>query len=421
MDVQTVEQLIPLEEVQRVVLTSCHALDPIEIKLSSSLGFVLASDVRVPEDLPSFANTAMDGYAVRAEDTAGAPVELRVLGVVAAGTAPAHEVVRGTSVQIMTGAPMPAGADAIAIVERTQPGSSPETVRILDPVSPGLYVRSAGSDLRRGDLALAAGTVIGPAHVGLLASIGASRVTVHRRPTVGVFSTGDELVSDGAPLGPGQIRDSNRQGLLAALQRDACVGVDLGSFRDDEGAISAALREGVDRCDALLTSGGVSMGEFDFVKVALGKLVDEQGGQIHQFKIAIKPAKPLSFATVATPAGRDVPVFGLPGNPVSSMVSYQVVALPALKRLSGHRSPLARRIPAVAVEDFDRRPDGKLHLLRVVASMGPDGRIVVRSAGGQASHQLAAMAASNALALVPDGPGIAAGGEVQILFTGSLE
>ncbi len=421
MDTRTAEQLTPLEEVQRIVLTSCDALDPIELGLSSSLSFVLASDVRVPEDLPPFANTAMDGYAVRAADTAGAPVELRVVGVLAAGTAPVQAVEAGTTVQIMTGAPIPAGADAIAIVERTEPGSSPGMVRILDPVPPGLYVRSAGSDLRRGELALAAGTVIGPADIGLLASVGASPVTVHRRPNVGVFSTGDELVSDGSPLTAGQIRDSNRLALLAALQRDACIGVDLGSFRDDERAIAAALRDGVERCDVLLTSGGVSMGEFDFVKVALEKLVDELGGQVHQFKIAIKPAKPLSFAMIATPAGRLVPVFGLPGNPVSSMVSYQVVALPALRRLAGHRSPLPHRIPAVAVEDFDRRPDGKLHLLRVVAGMGPDGRIVVRSAGGQASHQLAALAGANALALVPDGPGIAAGDEVQILVTGPLE
>ena len=185
--------------------------------------------------------------------------------------------------------------------------------------------------------------------------------------------------------------------------------------------ISTGLREGVERCDALLTSGGVSMGEFDFVKIALEKLVGEIGGQIHHFKVAIKPAKPLSFAVLATPAGRVIPVFGLPGNPVSSMVSYQVVALPALRKLAGHRSPLPRPIPAVAVEDFERRPDGKLHLLRVVAAMGPDGRIVVRSAGGQASHQLAAMAAANALALVPDGAGVVAGGEVLILLTGSLE
>jgi len=421
MDRNSVEELVSLEAVQRLVLSSCLPLGPIEIGLSDALGFVLAEDVRALEDLPPFANTAMDGYAVRADDTAGAPVELAVIGVLPAGAAPSQAVGPGTAVQIMTGAPMPPGADGIAIVERTEPGSSDSKVRILDQVSPGAYVRPAGSDLHRGDLAVAAGTVIGPAHIGLLASVGATRITVHARPNVGVLSTGDELVGGTVPLELGQIRDSNRQGLLASLQRDGFVGTDLGVRPDDEEAISAGIREGVERCDALLTSGGVSMGEFDFVKVALERLVAEVGGQVHQFKLAIKPAKPLSFAAVATPGGRSVPVFGLPGNPVSSMVSYQVVALPALRKLAGHHSPLPRRIPAVAADDLERRPDGKLHLLRVIAAMGADGHIIVRSAGGQGSHQLAALAASNALALVPNGPGVTTGADVQILLTGPLE
>jgi molybdenum cofactor synthesis domain-containing protein len=228
-------------------------------------------------------------------------------------------------------------------------------------------------------------------------------------------------VSGTVPLELGQIRDSNRQGLLAALQRDGFVGIDLGVRRDDEEAISTGIREGAERCDALLTTGGVSMGEFDFVKVALEALVAEVGGQSHQFRVAIKPAKPLSFAAVAAAGGRLVPVFGLPGNPVSSMVSYQVVALPALRKLAGHRSPLPRQIPAVAADDFERRPDGKLHLLRVIAAMGADGRIIVRSAGKQGSHQLAALAAANALALIPDGVGVTTGSEVRILLTGPLE
>jgi len=421
MDRDTVEELVALEDVQRVVLDSCPPLGPIEIGLSDALGFVLAEDVHASGDLPPFANTAMDGYALRADDTRTAPVELSVIGVLPAGTAPTQAVEPGTAVQIMTGAPIPPGADGIAIVERTEPGSSDGRIRVLDQVSPGAYVRSAGSDLRRGDLAVAAGTVIGPAHVGLLASVDATRVTVHARPSVGVLSTGDELVGGTVPLELGQIRDSNRQGLLAALQRDGFVGVDLGVRRDDEAAISAGIREGVDHCDALLTSGGVSMGEFDFVKVALETLVAELGGRAHQFKVAIKPAKPLSFAVVAAPGGRLVPVFGLPGNPVSSMVSYQVVALPVLRKLAGHRSPLPRRIPAVAADDFERRPDGKLHLVRVVAAMGADGRIIVRSAGEQGSHQLAALAAANALALVPNGTGVSTGSEVQILLTGPLE
>jgi len=421
MDRDIGEELVALEQVQRVVLSSCQPLGLVEIGLSDALGYVLAEDLHAAEDLPAFSNTAMDGYAVRADDTINAPVELSVIGVIAAGTAPTRAVEPGTAVQIMTGAPIPPGADAIAIVERTEPGSSPGRVRILDRVSSGAYVRAAGSDLRRGDLVAAAGTVVCPGHVSLLASVDASRITVHARPRVGVLSTGDELVSGTVPLELGQIRDSNRQGLLAALQRDGFIGIDLGVRRDDMDAISAGLREGIERCDALLTSGGVSMGEFDFVKVALQALVAESGGQAYQFKVAINPAKPLSYAAVVRPDGRSIPVFGLPGNPVSSMVSYQVVALPALRKLAGHRSPLSRRIPAVAADDFERRPDGKLHLLRVVAAMGADGRIIIRSAGQQGSHQLAALAAANALALIPDGVGVTTGSDVQILLTGTLE
>lgn len=415
------EELVSLEAVQRIVLSACEPAGPIEIELGEALGYVLAADVRASGDLPPFTNTAMDGYAVRAADTVNAPVELKVIGVLAAGQSPTQAVAPGTAIRIMTGAPMPPGADGIAIVERTEPGSCDGAVRILDQVSPNTFVRLAGSDLHRGDLAVAAGTLIGPAHISLLSSVDATHVAVHARPRVSVLSTGDELADRASPLELGQIRDANRQGLLAALQRDGFVGIDLGVLRDNEETISAAIRGGLEHCDAMLTSGGVSMGEFDFVKVALERLVAEAGGQVYQFKVAIKPAKPLAFATVATAGGRLVPVFGLPGNPVSSMVSYQVVALPALKRIAGHRSPIPRRLPAVAADDFKRRPDGKLHLLRAVAAMGPDGRIIVRSAGKQESHQLAAMAAANALALVPDGEGVPIGGELDILLTGKLE
>lgn len=414
------ENLVPLADVQRTVLGACEPLAPLQMALGSALGHVLAGDVHAPGDLPPFANTAMDGYAVRASDTLAVPVQLTVIGVLAAGMAPEQVVESGTAVQIMTGAPIPPGADGIAIVERTEPGTEPGTVRVLSHVTPGAYIRPAGSDLRRGDLAVPAGAFLGPAHLALLASVDAVELSVHPRARVGVLSTGNELAEPNMPLLPGQIRDSNRQGLLAAVERDGFLGIDLGVRRDDEWAISAALQDGIGRCDALLTSGGVSMGEFDFVKVALEELAGSLGGDLHQFKVAIKPAKPLSFASLPVD-GRHVPVFGLPGNPVSAMVSYQLVALPVLRKLAGHRSPLPHRLPAVTVDDLVRQPDGKLHIFRVVAAMGPDGHIVVRSAGAQGSHQLAGLVAANALAFVPDGDGIVAGSPVQILLTSQLE
>lgn len=414
------EELVPLVEVQRTVLASCQALAPEELALTEVLGCVVAADVRAPYDLPPFDNTAMDGYAVRSADTDRLPVELSVVGVLAAGSGAGTPVEPGHAVQIMTGAPIPPGADGIAIVERTEPGTRPGTVRVLDRVSPGDFIRRAGSDLRSGDVAVREGSVVGPAQVALLASVGASSVSVHPRPRVGVLSTGDELVSAGSPLLPGKIHDSNRHGLLAALRRDGFEGVDLGIVGDDKDLILRAIRDAIAGCDALLTSGGVSMGEFDFVKVALDQVIAESGGVINQLKVAIRPAKPLSFAAV-TSRGRAVPVFGLPGNPVSSMVSYQVIALPALRRLAGYRSPMPHLLPAVAVDELGRRPDGKLHLVRVIAAMGPDGRIVVRSAGPQGSHQLSALGAANALAFVPDGDGVRVGDVVEILLTGTLE
>jgi molybdopterin molybdotransferase len=395
--------VIPLEEARAHVLERVSVLGPIELALDAALGAVTAEPVVSVESVPPFPNSAMDGYAVRAADTAGAPVDLKVVGMIAAGTAGDLAVGAGEAARIMTGAPMPEGADAIVLVERTRTEGDVVTIEIT--VGPGTSVRGIGEDVHAGDVVVDAGTVLTPGHLGVLASVGVDGVRVHRRPRVGVLSTGDELVESG-PLGRGQIRDSNRPTLLALLRESGFEAVDLGIARDDEASVAAAIERAVDECDAVLTSGGVSMGDLDYVKVVL-----DQIGEMRWMQIAIRPAKPFAFGTV-----RGVPVFGLPGNPVSSMVSYELFARPALRKMAGHRVLDRLEVPAVAVDGIKRKVDGKIFFARVVAEQAADGSWEVRSAGGQGSHQLAAMAAANALAVVPDGDGVPPGGVVPTML-----
>ena len=395
--------LVPLEEAQRHVLDRVAPLEPVDIPLADALGAVVAADVVATEAVPPFANSAMDGYAVQAVDTTGAPVELQVVGMIAAGAAPKGSVGAGEAMRIMTGAPMPDGADAVVLVERTRTEGDRVTVEI--EVTAGTSVRGVGDDVSPGDVVAATGTVLSPGHLGVLASVGVETVTVHRRPRVGVLSTGDELIEHGE-LARGQIRDSNRPTLLALVRESGFEGIDLGIVIDDEKSVGRALAHAVDECDAVLTSGGVSMGDLDFIKVVLDRL-----GDMRWMQVAIKPAKPLAFGTIG-----HVPVFGLPGNPVSSMVSFELFARPALRRMAGHVDLDRRHVRAVAPDGVRRRPDGKIHFVRVVASQGDDGTWSVRSAGGQGSHQLSAMAAANALAVVPDGDGVAPGDDVRVIL-----
>jgi molybdenum cofactor synthesis domain-containing protein len=267
-----------------------------------------------------------------------------------------------------------------------------------------------GEDIEPGDLVVPAHSELTSARVGVLAEIGMERVTVYPRPRVGVISTGDELVTGGGPLGKGQIRDSNRPALLASVRSGGFEPIDLGLVADDEAAIVAALERGVGACDAVVTSGGVSMGDVDLVKVVLGKLAD-----MRWMQIAIRPAKPFAFGVVEHTKGRSVPVFGLPGNPVSSLVSFELLARPALRQMAGHRDLHRVRLRAVAAEPFPRRPDGKTHFARGVGSWQDDGRYHVRSAGGQGSHQLAAMATADCLVVLPDGDGAKVGDAVEVI------
>ncbi len=401
--------MITEHEAREHVLARCAVLPPVEADLADAAGLVLAQPVAAAEDVPPFANSAVDGYAVRAADVAAVPVVLDVVAEVAAGAHTDRVVGPGEAVRIMTGAPMPAGADASVMVEDTERVGG-DRVRVLSPVEVGAAVRVAGDDVRAGDVVLGPGTVVTPAIAGLLATLNARRVRAIRRPRVAVLSTGDELVDDGAPLAPGQIRESNRTMLVGLVAEAGCTPVDLGIVRDDEAVLERVLRDAATTCDAIVTSGGVSMGDYDVVKAVLSRIAD-----MRWMQIAIKPAKPFAFGLLSA-AGRQVPVFGLPGNPVSSLVSFELFARPALRQMAGHKAIDRPLVRAVVADALRRRPDGKTHYVRVHGEFAHDGRYHVVSAGAQGSHQLAVTATAHALAAVPDGDGLPAGAEVDTII-----
>ena len=396
--------MIPLVEAQQFVLDRCAVLPTVTLRLVDALGHVTAGAVTAAEAVPAFDNTAMDGYAVRAADTVAAPVTLKVVGTLAAGKAPDVTVGPGQAVRIMTGAPIPPGADAVVMVERTRALDGGDRVTAEVSVPAGNHVRRAAEDLEVGRVVFEPGEVLQPAHVGVLAGLGIHELDVVRRPRVGVISTGDELVDGPEPLALGQVRDSNRYSLLSLVREAGLEGVDLGLVRDDPEGIRATIAGGIESCDAVLTSGGVSMGDYDCVKVVL-----EEMGEMSWMQVAIKPAKPFAFGLVG-----HKPVFGLPGNTVSSMVSFELLARPALRRMMGHRQLHRPRVQATAAAPLRRHPDGKIHFARVVWTYRR-GRYEVRSAGGQGSHQLSALAAANGLAVLPDGGGADIGDAVELI------
>jgi len=296
------------------------------------------------------------------------------------------------------------------MVELTRVEEGGSIVVVQESVNAGTHVRTAGDDIAAGDEVFGPGTDLGPAHMGVLASLGVDILLVRPRPIVGVLSTGDELATSTGALAPAKIRDANRPALLSRLGADGFGTVDLGTVGDDETALAALLEEAATRCDALVASGGVSVGDRDVVKTVLQKL---GGTMTRSMQIAIKPAKPFAFSVLETTG---TPVFGLPGNPVSALVSYELLVRPALRAMAGCTVLDRARLAAVADVDLPRSRDGKLHLVRVTARTVEDGVLRVRSSGGQGSHMLRAMADSNALALLPDGDGVHAGERVEVLL-----
>lgn len=396
--------MTPLEEAQEFVLSRCSLLETVELPISDALMLVTAERVAATEQVPAFDNTAMDGYAVRAADTSPAPSRLRVVGTLAAGEAPDAPLESGQAMRIMTGAPIPPGSDAVVMVERTREIDGGDWVELEVSVPPGNHLRRAGEDLQPGQVLFEAGCTLRPAHIGALAGLGLAAVKVTKRARVGVMSTGDELLDTPGPLAPGQVRDSNRSSLLSLVAVAGAEPVDLGLARDDAESIRSMILRGVESCDAVVTSGGVSMGTYDLVKMVLDEM-----GEMAWMQVAIRPAKPLAFGLVG-----GVPVFGLPGNTVSCMVSFELFARPALWKMMGRSDLDGQRVTAVASEPLRRRTDGKVHFARVLWRYC-EGRYEVRSAGGQGSHQLSAMAAANGLAVLPDGEGVDTGEQVELI------
>lgn len=404
--------MIPFAEARAHVVARCAPRGPVPVPLDDALGCVLAGAVTATEAVPPWDNSAMDGFAVRAADVAAAgpdrPVELDVVDTVAAGAAATVEVGAGQAVRIMTGAPMPAGADAVVMVERTRGGPDAARVEVLEAVEPGRNVRLAGSDIAPGEEVIQAGTLLGPAHLGVLASVDVRRPVVIRRPRLGVISTGDELVDDGSPLQPGQIRESNRPMLVALARSFGIDAVDLGTVADDRDALAAALKEAAATCDAVATSGGVSMGDFDLVKVVLDELAD-----MRWMQIAIRPAKPFAFGVLD-----GTPVFGLPGNPVSSMVSLALLGVPGLRRLAGRTDLDLPMVTATSAVELSGAGPRDVYLRVACTWDGPGLR--AEPVPAQASHHLAATADANGLARIPAGTTIGIGDPVTVVQLGTF-
>ncbi|MFD3897332.1 gephyrin-like molybdotransferase Glp [Streptomyces cellulosae] len=429
------DHLWSVDEHLNDILATVRPLDPIELNLLDAQGCVLVEDVTVPVSLPPFDNSSMDGYAVRVADVAGAseeyPASLEVVGDVAAGAADLVHVGPGQAARIMTGAPLPPGAETVVPVEWTDGGLgegpasgmrarslAPEgaggQVSVYRPAPARAHVRAEGSDVRAGDRVLEAGTVLGPPQISLLAAVGRGTVRVRPRPRVVVLSTGSELVQPDEPLRPGQIYDSNSFALTAAARDAGAIAYRVGAVADDAETLRDTIEDQLVRADLMVTSGGVSVGAYDVVKEALSHAGDEDepGSGVEFRKLAMQPGKPQGFGTV----GPDhTPLLALPGNPVSSYVSFELFVRPAIRTLMGLKDVHRPRVRAeLRAEKALTSPKGRRQFLRGRYADG-----VVTPVGGAGSHLVAALARANALVVVPeDVEDVAPGTEVEVVLLG---
>ena len=386
--------MFSVEEALERILAGIVPLAVERVPLHAALGLVLAEDVIAQEDMPPFANSAMDGFALLSRDSqprAGQPPRLRVIGAVAAGYVTEQMVQEGTAMRIMTGAPVPPGADTVIQVELTRSEeTNGEWVEILQEVAPGNNIRPAGEDMRSGQLVLQRGSEIGPWEIGILATLGWSTVPVTRRPQVAIVATGDEVIDVDQALRPGKIRNSNSYLLEAAIHKAGGVPHRLGVARDTVESLREMFGEAV-RHDLIVTSGGVSVGDFDLVK----NIMAEQG-EINFWRINMRPGKPVAFGHIG-----EVPLLGLPGNPVSAAVTFELFGRPVIRKMAG-QTRLQRPQVEVVVEDGISERVMRRHYVRARVEW-LDGRFVARTTGNQGSNIMTSLLHANALLIVPEG------------------
>jgi len=398
------DRMMDVDEALQIVLRETRVLPLERLGLADAEGRILAEEVRADEDQPPFAKAMMDGFALRSLDVRAAPAELEVIEEIPAGRMPSHALEKDQAARIMTGAPLPQGADAVQMVERTEPARDGRWVRILETVGPGTHVAPRGRELKAGETVLLPGECLTPPRIGVLSSVGQSTVQVHRRPRVAVAPTGDELVGWDATPKPGQIRNSNGPALTASCRQLGAEALDLGIIRDEPAALEECLRQGL-ATDLLLLSGGVSMGTYDLVEAAL-----ERGGvEIFFRQVAIRPGKPAVFGRKG-----DCLVFGLPGNPVSSLVVFQVLVAPALRKLQGEARWEGRRLEAVLEAPVAQHMGRTSYLPGTLRFDGAQARIQPIPTSGSAD--LPAYSRANALLIIPaDRDRVGAGERLQVL------
>ncbi len=399
--------MILIEEALRLIRQEVPVLPAVRLSFTEALGLVLAEDVFADEPMPPFAAASVDGYAVIAAD---GPGWRRIVGDQMAGHVAGLRVEPGTAARVTTGAPIPPGADAMVMIEQTEERADQVNIMAED-IRVGANVRPIGQDIERGQQVLAKGTVLGPAELGLLGTVGKAEVSAHRRPKVAVMSTGDEIVEPNEIPAPGQIRDANRFGLMSVVKQAGAEPLDLGIVRDQAGSLEMIVEWGLAEGDALLTSGGVSMGQRDLVKPYLA-----ERGTIHFGRVNTKPGKPVTFATVD---GK--PCFAMPGFPVSALVSFEVFVRPALLKMAGHTHIYRPREQAVLTHNF-RHSSDRTEFQRVVLTRRSDGRLTAASTGFQGSGRLLSMVGANGFVILPHGQGnYGAGSVVEAVILDRVE